>query len=89
MQIDNQIASHRWRLRRANSNHIPDGTAEAPGLCLPSIRSRVHEYAMRRIRSLGCRARRKQPRHHIAAKQREAALKQTPLSPSPNPSHTL
>jgi hypothetical protein len=35
---------------------------------------------MRRIRSLGCRARRKQPRHHIAAKQREAALKQTPLS---------
>ena len=26
MQIDNQIASHRWRLRRANSYHIPDGT---------------------------------------------------------------
>jgi hypothetical protein len=26
MQIDNQIASHRWRLRHANSNHIPDGT---------------------------------------------------------------
>ena len=26
MQIDNQVASHRWRLRRANSNHIPDGT---------------------------------------------------------------
>ena len=28
MQIDNQIASHRWRLRRANSYHIPDGTAD-------------------------------------------------------------
>ena len=32
MQIDNQIASHRWRLRRANSNHIPDGTpSSGPG----------------------------------------------------------
>jgi len=30
MQIDNQIASHRWRLRRANSYHIPDGTQGAP-----------------------------------------------------------
>jgi hypothetical protein len=29
---------------------------------------RVHEYAMRCIHSLGCRARRKQPRHHSAAK---------------------
>ena len=44
---------------------------KAPGLCLPSIRSRVHEYAMRRIRSLGCRAPRQQPRRHIAAKQRD------------------
>jgi hypothetical protein len=26
MQIDNQIASHRWRSRHANSNHFPDGT---------------------------------------------------------------
>ncbi|HVS81543.1 MAG TPA: alpha/beta hydrolase, partial [Pyrinomonadaceae bacterium] len=25
--IDNLIRSHRWRLRRANSNHIPDGTS--------------------------------------------------------------
>jgi hypothetical protein len=41
------------------------------GIVLPSIRSRVHEYAMRRIRSLSCRARHKQPRHHIAAKQRD------------------
>jgi hypothetical protein len=32
---------------------------------------RVHEYAMRRIHSLGYRARRKQPRHHSAAKQRD------------------
>src|SRR5712691_4805931 len=24
--INNLIRSHRWRLRRANSNHIPDGT---------------------------------------------------------------
>ena len=31
MQIDNQIASHRWRLRHANSNHIPDGTADLQG----------------------------------------------------------
>ena len=29
MQIDNQIASRRWRSRRANSNHIPGGTATA------------------------------------------------------------
>ena len=38
MQIDNQIASHCWRLRRANSNHIPDGTlktAKALGLDVP------------------------------------------------------
>jgi cytochrome oxidase assembly protein ShyY1 len=27
MQIDNQIASRRRRSGRANSNHIPDGTA--------------------------------------------------------------
>ena len=27
MQIDNQIASHSWRSRSANSNHIPGGTA--------------------------------------------------------------
>ena len=26
MPIDNQIASHRWRERDANSNHIPDST---------------------------------------------------------------
>ena len=26
MQIDNQIASHSWRSRSANSNHIPGGT---------------------------------------------------------------
>jgi hypothetical protein len=28
MQIDNQIASHRWRSRHANSNHFPDGTGK-------------------------------------------------------------
>src|ERR1700730_13746155 len=27
MQIENQIASRRWRSGRANSNHIPCGTA--------------------------------------------------------------
>jgi hypothetical protein len=28
MQIDNQIASRRWRSRSADSNHIPGGTHE-------------------------------------------------------------
>ena len=37
MQIDNQIASHRWRLRRANSYHIPDGTLKSDTLVMYSV----------------------------------------------------
>jgi|SRR3954471_3190443 hypothetical protein len=39
MQIDNQIASHDWRSRRANSNHIPDGTHILIQCHSPSARS--------------------------------------------------
>ena len=48
MQIDNQIASHRWRSRHANSNHFPDGTrvASAPDLIIQSKwgGNEVHEH---------------------------------------------
>src|SRR3984893_14935500 len=45
MQIENQIASRRWRSGRANSNHIPGGTgvssaafrAQSPGLRFASL----------------------------------------------------
>ena len=61
MQIDNQIASRRRRSGRANSNHIPDGTAAV-------TRQRYRTANIFQGAAVVCDGHHTLPRYHLGAK---------------------